>query len=67
MLMPLSVLASSASDGGLVSSASLITLCLNVDHPKGGFLTVGDGLFCMEGLELVSFTFLHLMSIACDQ
>ena len=36
--------------------ASLITLCLNVDHPTGGFLTVGDGVLSMEGLELVPFT-----------
>ena len=43
MLIPLSVLASSAGDGGLANSASLITLCLNMDHPTGGFLTVGDG------------------------
>ena len=55
MLIPLSILASSAGDRGVVSSASLITLCLNVDHPTGGFLTVGNGLFSMEGLELVSF------------
>ena len=43
--MPLLVLASSASDGGLACSASLITLHLNVDHPTGGFPTVGDGIF----------------------
>ena len=56
MLMPLSVSASSAGDGGLASSASLITLCLNMDHPTGGFLTVGNGFLSMEGLELVPFT-----------
>ena len=56
MLMSLSVFASSASDGGLASSASLITLCLNMDDPTGGFLTVGDGFLSMEGLELVLFT-----------
>ena len=56
MLMPLSISASSGSDGGLASSASLITLHLNVDHPTGFFLTVGDGFFSMEGLELVPFT-----------
>ena len=56
MLMPLSVLASSAGDGGLACSASLITLCLNVDHPTGGYLTVWDGIFSMEGLELGSST-----------
>ena len=56
MLMPLSVSASSVSDGGLASSASLITLCLNVVHATGGFLTVGDGFLSMEGLELVLFT-----------
>ena len=53
--MPLSILASSDSDGGLVSSASLSTLHLNADYPTGGFLTVGNGLFSMEGLELLSF------------
>ena len=56
MLMPLSVSASAASDGGLVSSTSLRTLHLNVDHPTRGFLTVGDGFFSMEGLELVLLT-----------
>ena len=54
--MPLLESASPASDGGLVCSASLITLCLNVDQPTGGFLTVGDGIFSMEGLELGSST-----------
>ena len=56
MLMPLSVLAVSAGEGGLASSASLIILHLNVAHPTGGFLTVGDRFFSMEGLELVLFT-----------
>ena len=54
--MLLSISASSVGDGGLASSASLITLCLNVDYPIGGFLTIGDGLFSMEGLVLVPFT-----------
>ena len=54
--MPLSILASSASDGALASSASPIILHLNVDHPTGGFLTVGDGFLSMEGLELVLIT-----------
>ena len=45
-------LASSAGDGGLANSASPITLHLNVDHPIGGFLTVGDGVISLEGLEL---------------
>ena len=54
--MPLSVLASSASDGCLVSSVSPIILHLNVDHPTGGFLTVGDRFLSMEGLELMLFT-----------
>ena len=52
MLMPLLVLASSAGDGGLACSASLNILCLNVNHPTGGFLIVRDGIFSMEGLEL---------------
>ena len=63
MLMPLSISASSASDGGLVSSASLITLCLNADYPTGGFLSVGNGLFSMEGLELVSFALVNPSSL----
>ena len=62
MLMPLLVVASSASDGGLASSASLITLHLNVDHPAGGFPTVGDGIFSMEGLELGSSTLINSSS-----
>ena len=59
MLMPLLVLGSSASDGGLTCSASLIILCLNMDHPTWGFLTVGDGIFSMEGLELGSSTLIN--------
>ena len=46
-----------ASEGGLVCSASIITLCLYSAHPTGGFLTVGDGVFSIEGLELRSSTF----------
>ena len=42
----------SVNEGGLANSAFLVTLCLNVDHPTGGFMTVGDGILSMEGLEL---------------
>ena len=59
MPIPLLVLASSASDGGLANSVSLITLHLNVDHPTGGFPTVGDRFFSMEGLELGSSTLIN--------
>ena len=52
MLMSLLILAPSASDGGLASSASLITLHLNMDHHTGGVPTVGDGIFSIVGLEL---------------
>ena len=62
MLMSLLILAPSASDGGLASSTSLITLCLNVDHPTGGFLTVGDGIFSLEGLEFGSSTLINSSS-----
>ena len=62
MLMSLSILASSASDGGLASSTSLIILHLNVDHPTGGFLTVGDGILSMEGIELGSSTLINSSS-----
>ena len=51
LLMLLSVLGSSASDGGLACSAALTILCLYAAHPIGGFLTVGDGVFSMEGLK----------------
>ena len=51
LLILLSVLDSSASDGGLAFSASLIILCLYAAHPVGGFLIVGDGVFSMEGLN----------------
>ena len=57
--MPLSVLASFAGDGGLACSASLIILCLNVDHPTGDFFTVGDGIFSMEVLKLGSSTLIN--------
>ena len=60
--MPLSVLASSAGDGGLACSTSLIILCLNVDHPTGGLLTIGDGIFSTEGLELGSSTLINSSS-----
>ena len=51
LLILLLVLGSSAIDGGLACSASLIILCLYVAHPVGGFLIVGDGVFSMEGLN----------------
>ena len=51
LLTLLSVLYSSASDGGLACSAALTILCLYVAHPTGGFLTDGDGVFSIEGLE----------------
>ena len=51
LLMLLSVLGSSPGDGGLVCSAALTILSLYVAHPIGGFLTVGDGVFSMEGLK----------------
>ena len=49
MLIPLSVLASSASDEGLACSVSLIILCQNSDHCTGSFPTVGDGTFLWRG------------------
>ena len=55
--MLLSVLGSSASDGGLACSAALIILCLYAAHPIGGFLTVGDGVFSIEGLKPDLFVF----------
>ena len=51
LLTSLSVLGSSASDGGFASPAALTILCIYVAHPTGSFLTVGDGVFSMEGLE----------------
>ena len=51
LVILLLVLGSSAGDGGLACSASLIILCLYVAHPIGGFLIVGDGVFSMEGLN----------------
>ena len=33
-----------------------------MDHPTGGFLTVGDGIFSMEGLELGSSTLINSFS-----
>ena len=50
LLMLLLVLGSSAGNGGLACSTSLI-LCLYMAHPVGGFLVVGDGIFSMEGLN----------------
>ena len=52
MLVPLSVLTSSVGDGGLVLSVPLSIVHLISDQPTGGFLTVGDGIISMEGLEL---------------
>ena len=52
MLVPLSVLTSSVSDGGLVLSVALIIVCLLLDQPTGGFPTVRDGIISTEGLEL---------------
>ena len=57
LLTSLSVLCSSASDGGLACSASKITLHLYLAQPTGGFLIVGDGVFSIEGLELGSSIF----------
>ena len=54
MLVPLSVLIPSFSDGGLVVSVALMTLHLLSDQPAGGFLTVGDGLIFTEGLGLLT-------------
>ena len=51
LLSLLSVLCSSSSDGGLACFAALTILCLYVAHSTGGFLTVGDGFFSIEGLE----------------
>ena len=51
VLVLLSILGSSASDGGLACSAALTILCLYVAHPIGGFLTVGDRVFSMKGLK----------------
>ena len=51
LLTLLSVLCSSSGDGGLARSAALIILHLYVAHPRGGFLTVGNRVFSMEGLE----------------
>ena len=51
LLILLLVLGSSASDGGLACSASLIISCLYVAHPVGSFLIDGDRFFSMEGLN----------------
>ena len=51
LLMLLSVLGSSASDGGLACSTALTILHLYVAHPMRSFLIVGDGVFSMEGLK----------------
>ena len=51
LLKLLSSLGSSAGDGGLACSAALTILCLYAAHPIGGFLTVSDGVFSMEGLK----------------
>ena len=51
LLKLLSVIGSSASDGGLACSAALTILCLYAAHPIGDFLIVGDEVFSMEGLQ----------------
>ena len=51
LLTLISVLGSSASDGGLACSAALTILHLYVAYPIGGFLTVGDRVFSTEGLK----------------
>ena len=65
LLTLLSVLYSS-SDGGfacsisifcLLSLAAIIILCLCAAHPSGGFLTVCDGVFSIDGLEFGLSTF----------
>ena len=52
LLTLLSALCSSSGDGVLACSAALTTLHLCVAHPTGSVLTVGDGVFSIEGLEL---------------
>ena len=49
--MLISVLGTLTSDGSLACSAALTILHLYVAHPTEGFLTVGDGVFYMEGLK----------------
>ena len=51
MLLPLSVL-TFVGDGGLILSVALIIVHLLLDQPTGGFLTVGDVIISMEGLDL---------------
>ena len=51
LLTLLLVLYSSSREGALACSATLTILHLYVAQPTGGFLTVGDGVFSMEGLE----------------
>ena len=51
LLTLLSVLGSSAGDGGLACSAALTILDLCAAHPIGSFLIVGDRAFSMEGLK----------------
>ena len=51
LLLLLSVLGSSASNGGLACSAALTILCLYSAHPIGSFLTFSDGVFSMKGLN----------------
>ena len=66
LLTLLSVLYSSSGDGDLAcyisifclfSLATVITLHLCAAYPTGGFLTVGDGVFSIDGLEFGSSTF----------
>ena len=51
LLMLLSVLGSSASDGGLACSAALTILHLYSAHPISSFLTISDGVFSREDVE----------------
>ena len=66
LLTLLSVLYSSSGDGALACSisifclfslAAITTLCLCVAHPTGVFLTVGDGVFSIDGLAFGFSTF----------
>ena len=60
--MLLLVLGSSAGDGDLACSASLIILHLYAAHPVGGFLVVGDEVSLWKGYILIfpCLTFLLL-------
>ena len=49
LLTLLSVLGSSASDGGLACAAALTILCLYSAHPIGGFLMLVMGFSLWKG------------------